>query len=735
MDRLHDLAPQNRRRVGSRNVDLLGLVIADPDRRRVVAGVAAEPTVPVGGGGAGLAGDGLPIEDCRAAGSVVGGIVQAVVHIIHSFLTEDLPAVLGIVHHQLAVAVIHLGIQPGFPVNAVVGEGGVGRGHLLHRGTHGQGAQGQRGQAHIGFNLRFRGEPLHQVALTEVILGEAVAILLSDIVQRADRNGVDGGHDALIDCSGVLVFPVVVLGPVAVGIADGQVLEHRSRSHLAGLKGRGVHRNGLLGGAGLEFRLGGPVVAHEGFLLSHAAGQGHHVAGTVVDDHNGGLELLVAAGFGNVGKVGIDGVHLLLHIHVQSGVNMVAALLNPVQVHISGVFIHGVPGLSVLLRQIRSKINDHRVHIPGIDVLRSIGGHPGGGAADGTVALVSLSQEGAAHAGVAALPIVADRPAISIGDALLKDHLLIHGLLIFFVGEVALIVHFAEDIELTVAVPPRAVPFLALVLIDAQGIGIEQRGVVGDADEAGALGGGQALQLLAEILRRRAFDAVAAPAQIDLIEVILHNEILVVLLFEELGTENLHDLPLHGDALFLGQVLHQLLGDGGATELLVSAKEHIEAGLDGGNPVHTLMLIKPLVLNGYRRVDHGLGNLVQRRPLAVGGGVDLLKLLDISAAVYIIDKGSPLQVVVLHGPVAGLLQDVVLKIVAQRSNKHRAADQKDQQNRGRRANGDLHQRHCQRAAGIEELNQPVRVPLLPGLLPSPFEKLFFCHRDTSVNAA
>ena len=727
VDGLHNLAPQHRRRVGT-DIDLLGLVIAHPDRRGIVAGVAAEPAVPVGGGGARLAGDGLAAKDGSAAGAVVGGIVQAVIHIIDGLFTENLPAVLGIVHHQLSVAVIDLRIESGLPEHAVIGKGSVGRGHLLNGGAQGQGAQGQRGQAHVRLHLIFRRILLHQALLAEVVLGKAVAILLADIVQSAHGNGVDRGHDALVHRPGVLILPVVVLGPVAVGIGNGQILKDRCRGDLTGLEGRGIDGNGLLGGAGLKLCLGSTVVAHESLLFSHAAGQSHHIAGGIVDHHDGRLELLVAAGGGNIVKVGVNLVHLLLNIHVQSGVDVVAALLDAVQIDIAAVFVQIVPGLSVLLGKIGGEIHDHRVHEPGIDMLGSIGLDAGGAAADGAVAHIAVAVKVLPGCFVAALGIAAHGPAVLVGNALLEHHLLIYSFLVFLVGEVALVVHLAEDVQLAVAVSPRAVPLLALVLVDAYGIGIEQRGVIGNADEAGALSRGQALQFLAEILCRRALDAVTATAQIDLIEVILHNEVFVVLPFKELGPENLHDFPLNGDALLLGQVFHQLLGNGGAAELLVSAEEHIQAGFDGGDPVNTLMLVKPLVLNGDSGMHQILGNLVQGCPLAIRGGVDLLKLLNITIAVHIVNKGSPFQVIVLHGPVACLLQNIILKIVAQSSHKHRAADQHDQQHRRSRADGDLNKGKGHGTGGIHQLDQPVGIPLLPGLFPSPFKKVIFCHR-------
>ena len=412
---------------------------------------------------------------------------------------------------------------------------------------------------------------------------------------------------------------------------------------------------------------------------------------------------------------------------------MVAALLNFVQVDVPGILVHVLPDLSVLPGKVGGKIHKHRVHEPGIHMLGSVGFHGGGTAADGTVAHVPLAGEVTAGILVAALIVAAHRPPILGGDALLEDHFLTDRFLIFFVRQVALVAHLAEHVQLAVAVPLRAAALLAFVLVNALGIGVKQGRVVGDADEAGTLGRGQALQLLAEILRRRALNAVAAPTQVDLIEVILHNKVFVILLFKELGPENFHHLPLDGDALLLGQVLHQLLGNGGAAELLIAAEEHIQAGLHRGNPVHALMLIEPLILNGHRRVNHGLGDLVQAGPLPVGGGINLLELLNIAAVIHIINKGGASQVIVVHGPVAGFPQNVVLEIVAQRTRKNGAADEQNQQHRRRRANGHLQQGHSPGAGGVQELDQPVGIPILSGFFPSPVKKMVFCHRNTSVN--
>ena len=408
----------------------------------------------------------------------------------------------------------------------------------------------------------------------------------------------------------------------------------------------------------MQLGLGGLVVGKEVGLLPHAAGQGHHIAGSVVNHHNAGLELLGAAGGGDLFQVRVDGVHLLLHIHIQGGIDMVAALLDSLQIVVPGLFTGLLPVDAVLLREIRRHIQDGGVHEPGVNALGGVLVHRGPAAALGAEIVIALLVEGDHGGGIAAA--VALGPAVLRGDALLEDHLLGHGLVILLLGQVALVQHFGKHVELAVPVPARAVPDLALILKGILGVGVEQRGIVGDADEAGALRHRQALELLAEIGGSRALDAVAALAQKDPVQVLVHDDVFVVFLFKHLGPEDLHDLSLHGDACFLAHVLDELLGNGGAAELAVSAEEHIHAGLYGGDPVHTLVLVEPLVLNGHGGVDQVLGNFVQGGNLTVGGGINLLELLNISVAVHIVKERGLFQIVVIDGPVGGLGKNIVL---------------------------------------------------------------------------
>ena len=183
MDGLHDHFPQSCGGISvvAGQVDLLRLVVAAPDGGGVIARVAAEPAVPVAGCGTGLARDVLSREDGRTAGAVVGRVIQAVVHILHGLLPQNLAVVLGIVQNDLAIGVVDLCIGSGLPVDAVVGEGGIGRAHLPHGRTHCQRAQSQRGYAHVGQTLAVgQGVAAGQGILAEVVFCEAVAIVRAD---------------------------------------------------------------------------------------------------------------------------------------------------------------------------------------------------------------------------------------------------------------------------------------------------------------------------------------------------------------------------------------------------------------------------------------------------------------------------------------------------------------------------------------------------------------------------
>ena len=299
--------------------------------------------------------------------------------------------------------------------------------------------------------------------LTEIILGKAVGIVRTDIIQRPDRNGIHRGNNALVYRSGILILAIIVFRPVSVCIGNRQILEYGCRCHGTQFKRRRINGKRLLGGTGLQFGLSSPVISQEGGLFSHAAGQRHHISGGIVNHHNGGLKLLGAVGFRNAVQIAIDGIHLVLHVHVQRSVDVVATLLNPLQIDISCLFFQIVPIFTVLLCQIGGKIHQNRIHKPAVNVLRSICSNRSQSPALRTIICTIFTGKRAAYTFVPTGLIITDGPAVFIGNTLLEDHFLGNRFLIFFLGQVALIVHFTQNIQLTVPVSACAVPFLSLV--------------------------------------------------------------------------------------------------------------------------------------------------------------------------------------------------------------------------------------------------------------------------------
>ena len=145
---------------------------------------------------------------------------------------------------------------------------------------------------------------------------------------------------------------------------------------------------------------------------------------------------------------------------------------------------------------------------------------------------------------------------------------------------------------------------------------------------------------------RGGVDAVAALAEVDGVEVPLDYLVLVVLLLELGGLEDLYQLALHGDFLVAGEVLYELLGDGGAAEGVVAAGEHGEHGTDGAVPVHALVLIEAVVLDGDEGLDEVVGDVLEVDPDAVFGAVERGELLIFSGAGLAVDDARLRELIV-----------------------------------------------------------------------------------------
>ena len=572
------------------------------------------------GGGAGLARYGDALDLGGFAGAVLAGVLQHIYHIPGRVGIHGHVGLLLVVEDHVALAVHHLGVGPGLPVDAAVGEGGVGRGHFPDGEAVGQLAHAEGRQRHVGEADAVDLLPLHQARQAEMLPGKGIALLRGHVRQHLDGDGVQRLGQAVVDQHPAAVFPVFVLGPVlAVELHIGRVLIGGARGDDAHGQAGAVDRQRLDGGARRQLGIRGPVPGQVALLLAHAAGNGHDITGLVVDDHNGGLHLLGGIGLGHVGRIGIDRIHLGLEVQVDGGIDPVAAGGH----HLTG---HRL-GNALLFHQIRDHVPDHHVLKVGVVVfllhLKLILG-----LADGADIIVAGGIEFLDGAGIAAGNA---GELLIAGHQVLELQLLVAGAFIGLVGEIALLVHLLQD---------RQGPLLVVFRVD---IGIVAGGVVGDADDTGAFLHGQLVQLLAEVDVGRALDAVGALSQIDGIQIPLQDFFLGVVLFKVQGPEDFGDFPADSDVLVLAQVLDQLLGQGGTAEA-AAAQEHVGRGAQGPDPVHAVMLPEALVLDGHGGVDDLGGNLVQAHPDPVFHRQKLPKLLKLAGLrVFGIDEGALVQ--------------------------------------------------------------------------------------------
>ena len=205
-----------------------------------------------------------------------------------------------------------------------------------------------------------------------------------------------------------------------------------------------------------------------------------------------------------------------------------------------------------------------------------------------------------------------------------EDQLLGHGLVILLPGDIVLLQHLVEDDLLPVLVPlPGAPDFVGVEALGAaEGVGSVLGGVVGDADQAGALGQGQLGHRLSEVAQGGGTHPLVLAAQRDNVQVVHQGIFLGVVLGEAEGADDLGNLPLDGGLVVLGGVFQQLLGDGGAAGNFFAGKHRIYC-ISRPPPVHPGVGPEPLVLNGHGGVDQVLGNLVVVHPHRAGDVVQL----------------------------------------------------------------------------------------------------------------
>ena len=356
-------------------------------------------------------------------------------------------------------------------------------------------------------------------------------------------------------------------------------------------------------------------------LLPHVAADGYNKARLGVQNRNGGAGRVVRrAGHVQIRGIRVDGVRLRLNHRVHGGVNLIAALVQG---------LHRVALADALfLRKVRRYVVDNLVHKPRV-VLTAVLRH------------YQIRRRTAAplhevqflrYSRLVLLPRQVAQPQIRVIHPLQNDLL-------------PLLVQF-----------PRGglhnLPVVLLLLHRDGGHGAVHGGVVGDGDEAGALGGGQVLRLLPEVELRRRLYAVTALAEVNRVQVQFQYLILFVLLLELQRPEDLTDFPLYIGVVVLGDVFQHLLGNRGAAEGVLRAGEGVHHGPRRPPPVHALVLEKAVVLNGDCRLPQAGGHVVERDHHAVLLLVQRLvhypPVVLRHAGVLVVDHGGLGKGVVVH---------------------------------------------------------------------------------------
>jgi len=326
---LHELGPDGSGGVGAFNLDVGVVVVADPDNAEEVGGVAGKPGVVAGSCFAGCrSSEAVPAYRTRSRAVVQGAFEQRLGKVRNAGV-ENLLAFGREVGDDVAVRVTHGGEHPWGEVNAVVGEDGVGAGHIDRRGAVGANGNGRGGPG--GGDAGGAGEG------GDVFVADLLREGYGRDVERVSNSGGRGDHAGeLVLCEvagGIgLAVGAEVLG-VIVELSESSEDSAIAERHTveARVVSRGVDER-------LEDGTGGAVgdgVVDLGDAIVTPADQRENLSGVRVDGDQGNLRigdrfglfalgcfLLLADDFINVAHSDLNGVGSnLLEVGVERGVD------------------------------------------------------------------------------------------------------------------------------------------------------------------------------------------------------------------------------------------------------------------------------------------------------------------------------------------------------------------------------------------------------------------------------
>ncbi len=134
---------------------------------------------------------------------------------------------------------------------------------------------------------------------------------------------------------------------------------------------------------------------------------------------------------------------------------------------------------------------------------------------------------------------------------------------------------------------------------------------------------------LAEIILRRRLDAEGAAAHVGAVEIHLQDLALGKARLEQEGEEHLLDLSLHRTLGREEQVLGELLGERGSALDDLVGPQVLDQSARRAENVDAVVLEETAVLGGERRLDDGVGDLLERHGVVMENAAlaDLVALL------------------------------------------------------------------------------------------------------------
>ena len=178
------------------------------------------------------------------------------------------------------------------------------------------------------------------------------------------------------------------------------------------------------------------------------------------------------------------------------------------------------------------------------------------------------------------------------------------GVLIFFLGNFALTVHFFQN---------NLTAFLVVFRINKR---VPFAWVLCNACYCGTFCNGAVLNILAKVKLGSRLTTLTVVTEVYNIEVCLKNFILGVFVFKVEGSEYFSQFSCKRNLVVICDVLYKLLSYC-RTAVAVASRYKGEYSTACSLPVNTAMLIKTLVLNGNHCVLHLLRNILEVNPYTV----------------------------------------------------------------------------------------------------------------------